>query len=138
MQELSSRLASPQILPRSEEKVSNTRRNSAAGTQRRKKKHVNVQNVNEDKKLKSAIKKFGKCLSLCLMTFSRLGVQPLQDIDEVNMFKDDNTVIHFKRPASKIYHLSANLIPLSPVLSAREPDGCHRQLYDQGPEGSDA
>ena len=27
-----------------------------------------------------------------------LGVQPLQDIDEVNMFKDDNTVIHFKRP----------------------------------------
>jgi hypothetical protein len=29
------------------------------GTQRRKKKHVNVQNVNEDKKLKSAIKKFG-------------------------------------------------------------------------------
>ena len=30
------------------------------GTQRRKKKHVNQQNVNEDKKLKSAIKKFGK------------------------------------------------------------------------------
>ena len=30
-----------------------------------------------------------------------LGVQPLQDIDEVNMFKDDNTVIHFKRPLSK-------------------------------------
>lgn len=29
------------------------------GTQRRKKKHVTVQNVNEDKKLKSAIKKFG-------------------------------------------------------------------------------
>ena len=34
------------------------------GTQRRKKKHVTVQNVNEDKKLKSAIKKFGKwCLN---------------------------------------------------------------------------
>jgi len=45
---------------------------------------VNQQNVNEDKKLKSAIKKF--------------GVQPLQDIDEVNMFKDDNTVVHFKKP----------------------------------------
>jgi hypothetical protein len=29
------------------------------GTQRRKKKHVNTPNVNEDKKLKSAIKKFG-------------------------------------------------------------------------------
>jgi nascent polypeptide-associated complex subunit beta len=59
----------------------------SVGTQRRKKKHVTVQNVNEDKKLKSAIKKF--------------GVQPLQDIEEVNMFKDDNTVVHFKRPLSK-------------------------------------
>ena len=29
------------------------------GTQRRKKKHVTTQNVNEDKKLTSAIKKFG-------------------------------------------------------------------------------
>ena len=27
-----------------------------------------------------------------------VGVQPLQDIDEVNMFKDDNTVMHFKKP----------------------------------------
>ena len=43
--------------------------------------------VNEDKKLKSTIKKF--------------GMQQLQDIDEVNMFKDDNTVVHLKRPQSK-------------------------------------
>ena len=43
--------------------------------------------MNEDKKLKSTIKKF--------------GMQSLQDIDEVNMFKDDNTVIHLKRPQSK-------------------------------------
>lgn len=32
-----------------------------------------------------------------------VGVQPLSDIDEVNMFKDDNTVVHFKRPLSKKY-----------------------------------
>jgi hypothetical protein len=32
------------------------------GTQRRKNKHVTVQNVNEDKKLKSTIKKYGKSL----------------------------------------------------------------------------
>ena len=32
-----------------------------------------------------------------------LGVQPLQDIEEVNMFKDDNTVVHFKKPLSKPY-----------------------------------
>tara|TARA_B110000503_G_C7039460_1_gene367588 strand:+ start:107 stop:466 length:360 start_codon:yes stop_codon:yes gene_type:complete len=57
------------------------------GTQRRTKKVVHHQEVNEDKKLKSTIKKF--------------GMQSLQDIDEVNMFKDDNTVIHLKRPQSK-------------------------------------
>ena len=43
--------------------------------------------MKEDKQLKSTIKKF--------------GMQQLQDIDEVNMFKDDNTVIHLKRPQSK-------------------------------------
>ena len=30
-----------------------------------------------------------------------IGVQPLSDIEEVNMFKDDNTVVHFRRPAGK-------------------------------------
>lgn len=61
-----------------------------------------MQNVNEDKKLKSAIKKFGTENHPII---SNLGVQPLQDIDEVNMFKDDNTVIHFKRPLSKILNI---------------------------------
>jgi len=54
------------------------------GTQRRNKKVVHHQEVNEDKKLKQTIKKF--------------GMQQLQDIDEVNMFKDDHTVIHFRKP----------------------------------------
>lgn len=55
------------------------------GTQRRVKKVVTAKaEVNEDKKFKATIKKF--------------GMQPLSDIDEVNMFKDDNTVIHFKKP----------------------------------------
>lgn len=31
-----------------------------------------------------------------------LGMQQLQDIDEVNMFKDDNTVIHLKKPQCKL------------------------------------
>jgi hypothetical protein len=30
------------------------------------------------------------------------GIAVVQDIEEVNMFKDDNTVVHFKRPLSKI------------------------------------
>lgn len=40
--------------------------------------------VDLDAKLKSTIKKF--------------GMQQLQDIEEVNMFKDDNTVVHFRKP----------------------------------------
>lgn len=35
-----------------------------------------------------------------------LGVQPLSDIDEVNMFKDDNTVVHFRKPISKYTNIS--------------------------------
>ena len=45
--------------------------------------------MKESKELKSCIKKF--------------GMQQLQDIDEVNMFKDDNTVIHLKKPQSKYF-----------------------------------
>ena len=51
---------------------------------RTKKVVTHKEELQEDKKFKSTIKKY--------------GMQPLSDIDEVNMFKDDNTVIHFKRP----------------------------------------
>ena len=67
------------------------------GTQRRTKKvvHSHGTEVNEDKKLKSTIKKF--------------GMQQLQDIDEVNMFKDDNTVVHLKRPQTQ-FSVRENLL----------------------------
>ena len=82
------------------------------GTQRRaQKKHASTQQatVNEDKRLKAAIKKFGKSLSLLLLDawlifvlyLCVIGVQPLNDIEEVNMFKDDNSVVHFRRPTGK-------------------------------------
>jgi nascent polypeptide-associated complex subunit beta len=51
------------------------------GAPRRKVKKVHKTQITDDKKLKSIIKKF--------------GVQPFQGIDEVNMFKDDKTVMHF-------------------------------------------
>ena len=38
--------------------------------------------------------------------YQSIGVQPLPDIDEVNMFKDDNSVVHFKRPAGKCHKLN--------------------------------
>merc|ERR1719450_1157946 len=68
------------------------------GTQRRTKKVVHHQEVNEDKKLKSTIKKF--------------GMQQLQDIDEVNMFKDDHTVIHFRKPQTS-FSVRENLLVVS-------------------------
>merc|ERR1712216_710429 len=75
------------------------------GTQRRTKKVVHHQEVNEDKKLKSVIKKF--------------GMQQLQDIDEVNMFKDDNTVIHLKKPQSQ-FSVRENLLVVAGTPETRE------------------
>ena len=63
--------------------------------------------MNEDKKLKSQLKKFGKYQPHQL-TWATVGMQQLQDIDEVNMFKDDNTVVHLKRPQSKLSNTPSN------------------------------
>ncbi len=48
----------------------------------------------DDKKLKVELKKF--------------NCQPLPDIDEVNFFKNDGSIIHFKKPKGKVmaYFLS--------------------------------
>ncbi|KAI5809878.1 nascent polypeptide-associated complex subunit beta [Peziza echinospora] len=54
------------------------------GTPRRKVKKVNKSSQNDDKKLQTALKK--------------LNVQPIQGIEEVNMFKEDGNVIHFSAP----------------------------------------
>ncbi len=51
---------------------------------RRKIKVIPKSNKNENKPILNAIKKF--------------GLQSLGEIDEVNMFKDDQTVMHFKKP----------------------------------------
>lgn len=66
------------------EKFGDSTRTGGAGSQRRKKKTVHKTQLNDDKKVKTMIKKF--------------NVQPLPDISEVNMFKQDDTVIHFKNP----------------------------------------
>nr|CAH04413.1 transcription factor BTF3 [Euplotes vannus] len=55
------------------------------GGARRTKKVNKKADKNEDKKLKQQLKKF--------------NVQSLPDIEEVNFFKDDDTVMNFKRPA---------------------------------------
>ncbi|CAN0130033.1 unnamed protein product [Lampetra planeri] len=54
------------------------------GTARRKKKVVHRTATADDKKLQSSLKK--------------LAVNSINGIEEVNMFKDDGTVIHFNNP----------------------------------------
>ncbi|KAJ9647409.1 Nascent polypeptide-associated complex subunit beta [Knufia peltigerae] len=54
------------------------------GTPRRKTKKVHKSSGTDDKKLQSSLKK--------------LNVQPIQAIEEVNMFKEDGNVIHFAAP----------------------------------------
>ena len=63
----------------------NTSKIGGKGGQRRTKQVKKKVDKNEDKKLKQQLKKF--------------NVQSLPDIEEVNFFKDDDTVMHFKRPA---------------------------------------
>ena len=66
---------------------------SGKGTPRRKVKKVHKSAGTDDKKLQTALKK--------------LNVQPIQAIEEVNMFKTDGNVIHFAAPKGK--HASATM-----------------------------
>jgi nascent polypeptide-associated complex subunit beta len=59
-------------------------RTGGKGTPRRKKKAVHKTTTTDDKKLNSTLK--------------RLGVNPIPGIEEVNIFKEDGTVIHFNNP----------------------------------------
>ncbi len=54
------------------------------GTVRRKHKTVRKNAVHDDKRLKT--------------TLNRLNVRDIPAIEEVNLFKDDGTVIHFSNP----------------------------------------
>jgi hypothetical protein len=57
---------------------------SGKGTPRRKVKRAPARSAGDDKKLQQSLKK--------------LNVQPIQAIEEVNMFKSDGNVIHFAAP----------------------------------------
>ncbi|XP_064605020.1 transcription factor BTF3 homolog 4-like [Liolophura sinensis] len=65
-------------------KLSSQVRIGGKGTQRRKKKVVHRTATIDDKKLQSSLKK--------------LGVSNIPGIEEVNMIRDDGTVIHFNNP----------------------------------------
>ena len=68
------------------------------GTARRKKKVVHRTATTDDKKLQSSLKK--------------LTVNNIPGIEEVNMFKDDGTIIHFNNPKVQA-SLAANTFAIS-------------------------
>ncbi|XP_015119796.1 transcription factor BTF3 homolog 4 [Diachasma alloeum] len=68
------------------------------GTPRRKKKVVHATAATDDKKLQSCLKK--------------LSVNTIPGIEEVNMIKDDGTVIHFNNPKAQA-SLSANTFAIT-------------------------
>ncbi|KAF2149627.1 nascent polypeptide-associated complex subunit [Myriangium duriaei CBS 260.36] len=64
--------------------AANAVRIGGKGTPRRKVKKVHKSSGTDDKKLQATLKK--------------MNVQPIQAIEEVNMFKSDGNVIHFSAP----------------------------------------
>ncbi|KAL1965203.1 hypothetical protein VTN77DRAFT_5957 [Rasamsonia byssochlamydoides] len=64
--------------------LADTDRCRGKGTPRRKTKRVHKTSTADDKKLQTTLKK--------------MNVQPIQAIEEVNMFKEDGNVIHFSAP----------------------------------------
>ena len=58
----------------------------------------------DDKKLQTALKK--------------LNVQPIQAIEEVNMFKEDGNVIHFSAPKG-MFRNPRTICPVMPLLLIR-------------------
>merc|ERR1712064_84173 len=66
------------------------------GTARRKKKIVHKASNTDDKKLQSQLKK--------------LSINPTPGIEEVNMFKDDGSVIHFTSPKVQVSEMLPSIV----------------------------
>lgn len=91
------------------------------GSQRRKVKAKHTGGGMDDKKLQGQLK--------------RLGVNQIPGIEEVNMFKDDNTVINFTNPKVQA-NIAANTYVISGGNETKPISELTPQLLQQmGPEG---
>jgi len=81
------------------------------GSQRRKKKVVHRSSATDDKKLQNSLKK--------------LTVNNISGIEEVNMIKDDGTVIHFNNPKVQA-SLNANTFAVSGHAENKQITKCYR------------
>ncbi|KAE8742541.1 hypothetical protein FOCC_FOCC011952 [Frankliniella occidentalis] len=91
------------------------------GTPRRKKKVVHATAATDDKKLQSSLKK--------------LSVNTIPGIEEVNMIKDDGTVIHFNNPKAQA-SLAANTFAITGHAESKQITEMLPGILSQlGPEG---
>ncbi|XP_067007793.1 transcription factor BTF3 homolog 4 [Anabrus simplex] len=91
------------------------------GTPRRKKKVVHATAATDDKKLQSSLKK--------------LSVNTIPGIEEVNMIKDDGTVIHFNNPKTQA-SLAANTFAITGLGENKQITELLPGILSQlGPEG---
>ncbi|GLG94231.1 hypothetical protein R5R35_006704 [Gryllus longicercus] len=91
------------------------------GTPRRKKKVVHATAATDDKKLQSSLKK--------------LSVNTIPGIEEVNMIKDDGTVIHFNNPKAQA-SLAANTFAITGLGETKQITEMLPGILSQlGPEG---
>jgi len=91
------------------------------GSQRRKVKAKHQGGGMDDKKLQGQMK--------------RLGVNSIPGIEEVNMFKEDNSVIHFENPKVQA-NIGANTYVISGSSETKNISELAPQLLSQmGPEG---
>merc|ERR1711990_45899 len=91
------------------------------GTARRKKKIVHKASNTDDKKLQSQLKK--------------LSINPIPGIEEVNMFKDDGSVIHFTNPKVQASP-QANTFAISGQAETKQVSEMLPSIVNQlGPEG---
>lgn len=74
-------------------------RTGGKGSVRRKKKAIHKTTTTDDKRLQNTLK--------------RLGVNNIPAIEEVNLFKDNGTVIHFTNPKGARFHITPGLGPSS-------------------------
>src|SRR5271169_4294863 len=97
------------------------------GTPRRKVKKTHKSSGADDKKLQSSLKK--------------LNVQPIQAIEEVNMFKEDGNVIHFAAPKgsphfTRTYPLLSSTHPLSIAITDILPPASPRAVHASVPSNT--
>jgi len=101
-------------------KMSQNVRIGGKGTVRRKKKVVHRSATTDDKKLQSTLKK--------------LAVTTIPGIEEVNMIKDDGTVIHFNNPKVQA-SLSSNVFAITGHGETKDVAEMLPQILSQmGPE----